>query len=152
MGTNYHLIKKCSSCNHEEKLHIGKSSAGWCFALHVYPKSENKQIEEKVIGNFIKRDIVIESLYDWKKWFNNLDWRIFNEYGAELYPSEIIEIITNRYWKVHKEVPELYKSWEDFHNKNQSESGPNNLMRARINERCIGHGEGTWDLMVGEFS
>ena len=30
--------------------------------------------------------------------------------------------------------------------------GPNGLLRHRIGEHCIGHGDGTWDLIRGEFS
>ena len=41
MGTNYYLHKKppCEACGHEPApLHIGKSSGGWCFSLHVIPE------------------------------------------------------------------------------------------------------------------
>jgi hypothetical protein len=32
MGTNYYLVNKET----DERLHIGKSSGGWCFALRVH--------------------------------------------------------------------------------------------------------------------
>src|SRR5450631_1105933 len=37
MGTNYYLqLPGCDHCNRAgDRLHIGKSSGGWCFALHV---------------------------------------------------------------------------------------------------------------------
>ena len=36
---------------------------------------------------------------------------------------------------------------------NYAEPGPNGLVRAKINGvHCIGHGEGTWDYITGEFS
>ena len=37
MGTNYYLHQSvCESCGRgDNELHIGKSSAGWAFALHV---------------------------------------------------------------------------------------------------------------------
>jgi len=45
MGTNYYLVKNerppCPCCERtyvQERLHIGKSSGGWCFALHVIPE------------------------------------------------------------------------------------------------------------------
>ena len=41
MGTNYYLYQKpdCECCGRPfEPLHIGKSSAGWCFALHIMPE------------------------------------------------------------------------------------------------------------------
>lgn len=145
MGTNYYLTKKCTSCNHEEKIHIGKSSAGWCFGLHVYPKEENKTIGEL--------PIIIESLHDWSNWFKKPDWKILNEYGEEFHCLDMIKIITEKTWKKNTEIPYHYISWEDFYNKNNAVPGPNNLLRSRIdNSHCIGHGDGTWDLLVGEFS
>ncbi len=41
MGTNYYLHEKpdCECCGRPfEALHIGKSSSGWCFSLHVMPE------------------------------------------------------------------------------------------------------------------
>lgn len=35
---------------------------------------------------------------------------------------------------------------------NHAEPGPNGLLRHKIGPYCLGHGEGTWDLMPGEFS
>jgi len=36
---------------------------------------------------------------------------------------------------------------------NQAEPGPDGLARHKVNDgHCIGHGEGTWDLIIGEFS
>jgi hypothetical protein len=39
MGTNYYMpVEKCDHCGHKPKaLHIGKSSAGWCFSLNTHP-------------------------------------------------------------------------------------------------------------------
>lgn len=150
MGTNYYLTKKCSSCNHEERLHIGKSSSGWCFSLHVYPFGGDKYSEfKKINGNVI----TIESLEDWKTWFGKSDWKILNEYGTEISSEEMIEIVTKRSRTERKELSDYYySSWSDFYEKNQAEPGPNNLLRSRIdNSHCIGHGEGTWDLIIGEF-
>ena len=38
MGTNYFLYRKNQGDPLIEKLHIGKSSVGWCFSLHVMPE------------------------------------------------------------------------------------------------------------------
>ncbi len=68
--------------------------------------------------------------------------------------EEIIENIVDR----SNPVAFDDKNWmsylgeADFHIKNQSFRGPNNLLRHKINRYCIGHGAGTWDLIVGEFS
>ncbi len=80
MGTNFYLYSKpCKCCGRsDEPLHIGKSSAGWAFALHVYP--------EKGINN----------LEDWKQIFKNADKIIVSEYGDEKTYDEMIDKITNR--------------------------------------------------------
>ncbi len=76
MGCNYYTIKKCECCGHEERKHIGKSSAGWVFALHIEPENG------------------INSLEDWKKYWK--DKTIINEYGEEITPDEMLDNITNR--------------------------------------------------------
>ena len=80
MGTNFYLESKpCECCGRaDEPLHIGKSSAGWAFALHVYP--------EKGINN----------LYDWRKILKETNGKIVNEYGDEKTYDEMIDDITNR--------------------------------------------------------
>lgn len=110
MGTNYyhHKAAPCPTCGHQdEPRHIGKSSGGWVFALHVYPEQG------------------ISDLPDWQR-----EWAtgtIKNEYGDTLTPQEMLSRITER-----------SKEW---------------LRRDRIDGRhCVGHGSGTWDLIVGEFS
>ena len=44
MGTNYYFedsSEVCECCGRgAESLHIGKSSGGWCFSLHVMPERE----------------------------------------------------------------------------------------------------------------
>ena len=140
MGTNYYVaeIKICPNCNHEleleEGLHIGKSSAGWCFSLHVIPE---------------------EGLNSWDEWKAHLsDKRIVDEYGAEFTLEELRKRVEDRRFasRSNKTVPIGYTSWKDFHDKNHSQPGPNGLSRPRLGPFCTGHGEGTWDYMRGEFS
>lgn len=80
MGTNYYLHENiCSHCGRgDEPLHIGKSSAGWCFALHVIPERG------------------LNSLEDWEKKFEK--GTILNEYGNPTSPEEMLRIITERDW------------------------------------------------------
>ncbi len=139
MGTNYYLQKKsgtCPTCGHcyENPRHIGKSSGGWCFSLHVYP-------EENII-----------TLKDWKKLYHDADAIIVNEYGEFISANDMDAIITDRSWKKSEE-PYGYASWYHFHENNHSMDGPNGLLRHRVDGRhCVGHGEGTWDYIIGEFS
>lgn len=140
MGTNfYHYAKPpCPTCGHEdEPRHIGKSSAGWCFSLHVYP------------------DEGINDYADWSARFAS--GVIKDEYGDALTADEMRKRITNRWgrdeWPDGWAQRSGYASEEDFHDRNYSERGPRGLLRAKVDMRhCIGHGEGSWDLIVGDFS
>lgn len=144
MGTNYYYVSNrnhCDACGRtdKERLHIGKSSGGWCFALHVIPERG------------------LTSLFDWQKLFRldeldkNCTARIVDEYGSILSIDELEDVITNRKGE-QTQTPYGYESWGDFYRDNHAEPGPNGLVRAKILEgHCIGHGDGTWDLIEGEF-
>jgi len=92
MGTNYYWHPKaedaCPTCGHSdsvEPVHIGKSSAGWVFTLHVYPYG--------VDGLDTAR---INDLDDWKHIFRDRGGHIQNEYGARIPFADLEEIITDR--------------------------------------------------------
>jgi len=122
--------------------HIGKSSVGWCFALHVYPGE-------------------IDTLEDWlKRLYGN--GYIQDDYGDEITLDALIKLITKR---SAAPVParfngcgHLYKTrgkpmtQQEFLDKNSAVLGPNNLLRYRLGNGCIGHGDGTWDYLTGDFS
>lgn len=134
MGTNYYYLPSdyCPTCGapRGEERHIGKSSGGWCFALHVYP------------------DEGIHDLQDWEE-----RWReggtIRDEYGRGIPRGEMINIIRVRGNMPEGRPPTLTWDWMDV---NHAAPGPNGLVRHRVEGNCIGHGAGTWDLLVGEFS
>jgi hypothetical protein len=111
MGTNYYLIgDTCPHCGRgEDRKHIGKSSAGWCFALHV--------------------DGDIKSLADWQSLWSKPGAKIEDEYGSGLTPELMLSYITER-------------SWKGAAPRHQPIDG----------HHVIGHGDGTYDLMVGDFS
>ena len=140
MGTNYYLKRPTSMAN----LHLGKSSLGWCFSLHVYPE---------------------QNLRDWgsmlglcKETCEKGVCLIESEYGEEKTIEEFIKIVTERHsdkdwesdWWGPKNflginLPGYLSEWE-FHEANKSERGPNGLLRHRVNgKHCIAQGEGTWD-------
>lgn len=134
MGTNYyHTVKtnECAACGRHdgEPVHIGKSSAGWCFSLHVMP------------------DEGICDLDDWRKRWE-AGGEIRDEYGEVVTTEEMLRIITERGPGPEK-VPTGYESWADFHRSNRSTHGPNGMLRH-------GHrstpGAGTWDLCPYSFS
>jgi len=139
MGTNYYLhTNVCQHCGRgEESKHIGKSSAGWCFSLHVIPWDG------------------INDLADWLPLLNNPENVIRDEYGETIAPAEMVKRIAERsgkprsgqWWRPY------YQSEDEFYERNHAEPGPSNLLRHQIDGRhCVKHGEGTWDCCVGEFS
>ena len=131
MGTNYYWYKKspCICCGRPyEPLHIGKSSGGWCFSLHVIPEEG------------------INDLPDWEELWTVLDSKIKDEYGREILPSEMLENIIDR----GRDKPPS----DDFdYERNYAVPGPNNLARHKLDgKHCVKHGNGTWDCITGEFS
>jgi len=130
MGTNYYLNRNvCPHCQRSEKrLHIGKSSAGWCFSLHVIPEEG------------------LNSLEDWQAAWSVSDAVIADEYGSTLTPTDMTKIITERSRVGEPFTPKGLM-------RNLAEAGPNGLARsANDGSHCVGHGTGTWDLIAGEFS
>lgn len=136
MGTNYYCYtSECSHCGtKKDRLHVGKSSCGWCFSLRVHP------------------DLFIVSFTDWMDFLSNK--KIYDEYGESIPLQELVQIITDRQGKAKLEDQIkifAYKSLEDFYQKNHAEPGPNNLLRHKECE-YVWHGEGTWDYINREFS
>lgn len=85
MGTNYYWEtsggKICPTCrrgDEPERLHIGKSSAGWAFSLHAIPERN------------------LNSLADWQSLWGAGRGQIRNEYGDAISMPEMMETITDR--------------------------------------------------------
>lgn len=132
MGTNYYLHEKpsCPHCARPfDSIHIGKSSGGWCFSLHVIPEDG------------------INSLDDWRERWGRPGRRIVSEYGDQVSIAEMEDIITNRSWE---HAPSQRDP--EFLRRNEAEPGPRGLLRHRVGPYCVGHGDGTWDLITGYFS
>ncbi len=145
MGTNFYWI---DGHNSEARTHIGKSSAGWVFVLHIYPEDG------------------INDLNDWLRFWDSQEGWIEDEYENKIEVPEMVERIAKREREVSEDywdkAPMGYSSWDHFHRDNHSLRGPGGLLRSRVesygNNRqsftngCVKHGEGTWDCFVGEFS
>jgi hypothetical protein len=134
MGTNYYLTTE-----EGEELHIGKSSVGWCFSLHVIPERG------------------IDTLAEWKYLWFRAGSQIRDEYNREIAIFEMDKIVAGRGWDRDWDDTKWWRalthSEEEFHRRNCSERGPNGLLRHQLDGRhCVGHGEGTWDYIAGEFS
>jgi len=110
-----------------KELHIGKSSWGWCFSLHYIPS------------------LKLTSWEEWKKFLE--DKEIYNE-DEEIVSLEYLEAqVTERQgsYKRNEEYKEAIKS-------NKAARGPNRLLRHVIDGKlCVGHGDGTYDLLIDWF-
>jgi hypothetical protein len=133
MGTNYYAVKGdyAPEADYDHPLHgfvkwgtgkpamihIGKSSGGWCFSLHIYP------------------ELGVHTLADWKVFAPTLiaeGWRIEDEYRDAITLDEL--------WGVVERV-----DWERWNGRP--------LLRADLSYgHCVGHGEGLYDYITGEFS
>jgi hypothetical protein len=138
MGTNYYMIDDSDYCEHcgrgKKEIHLGKSSVGWCFYLHVYLDKNINNLDDlvKMIG----------------------DKQIIDEYGKIFSIEEFLSIVKDRSSNTDFNTgkPYGFSSWAEFHDQNYSMPGPRGLLRFKIDGHCIGHGEGTWDYIIGDFS
>lgn len=135
MGTNYYYYRhdQPEGTSQADALHIGKSSGGWCFALHVIPEQR------------------INTLMDWKRLFMVQGSRIEDEYGSEVTVDQMLAVITKR--QGHADVKSRWTY--DVLDRNYAVHGPNNLVRCEVSVRaphCVGHGPGTYDYFTGEFN
>lgn len=145
MGTNYYLYDKpdCAACGRPHPArHIGKSSGGWCFSLHVIPEDG------------------IHALADWRAEWSKPGAIIRNEYGEPIEGAEMDAIIQLRVGRMEWHDEGLAKTWPDmgyrdeadFHARNYSKRGPNGLLRHCVGPHCMANGDGPYDLILGEFS
>ena len=146
MGTNYYVripgenpCAHCGRSDNDRELHIGKSSAGWCFSLHVMEDDEDGDLN---------------SWGDWQRLLAAPGVQIRDEYNRRIDLEQLRAIVEDRSWcKMGDSPPDGYKSEAEFHRLNHSQPGPNNLLRYKVDgQHCVGHGEGTWDYIAGEFS
>lgn len=78
MGTNYY--RRSGVDANDAPLHIGKSSGGWAFALHVYPEQG------------------INDLEDWRRWWQKPTDVIEDGNGTVVAAEQLEKIITVRSW------------------------------------------------------
>lgn len=136
MGTNYYLQPpSCPHCGAPTKqpIHLGKSSAGWCFGLHIRPLNGIEDLSD---------------VFAMIRHHQQAGWLLQDEYGDDVPFAAFREVVTNRSWPFPTE--HRTKEWLK---ENHAEPGPHGLVRHRIDGwHCIGHGKGTYDYIVGDFS
>ena len=107
MGTNYYAVKGAwlpevsdwgspfygliqEGSGRPASIHIGKSSGGWCFSLHVMPEQG------------------IHNLADWKALVERLladGWRIEDEYRDAVTTEELWDIVERKGWDADRQRP-----------------------------------------------
>ena len=140
MGTNYYSVLKSELPSLDPTInfyyskntyHIGKSSYGWVFSLHVIP------------------DIGIIDLASWFYYLSHPDRSIIDENGNEISFEEMMTIIKERKRELPPQAPLHFYSQSAI-------MGPNNLIRSKIDGEHVvswgDNGHGTWDCIVGEFT
>ena len=125
MGTNFYAVVNLGGP--EVKLHIGKSSIGWCFGLAV---NEG-----------------ITSLADWRRVFAQAFVRIVDEYGVVYGADEMLGLIENRgFLWAHQRDSAWYAD-------NHAAPGPNGLARHTHKAALPPNpATDTYDLCRGDFS
>lgn len=168
MGTNFYLHKPLqNACEHcgrhdpKEEIHLGKSSAGWCFSLHVYPSGDKG----------VPPISTWDEMKDWLEGQLSAGAAIRSQYNEDYSLDDLEKVVTKRSclknWDTDWWAPKPfgttsdgepfvlpgYTSEKHFHHSNQSKRGPNGLLRHQVDEwHCIGNGPGTYDYIVGAFS
>ncbi len=98
MGTNYYLTNIFEQIAGEEPRHIGKSSYGWAFMLHVEDE-----------GGFPG------TLSEWQELWNKAGAMITDEYGNELTVQELENIILRRKAPGNKSLRRLVQDETYWH-------------------------------------
>lgn len=130
MGINYYVaIDTCSHCGRPERtLHIGKSSRGWVFALHV-GKNED--------------DATPRTWCSWLRLLTTRPVHIYDEDGTTVTLEQLKEIVLERVG-----APGGHTILE-----NTEFDARLFLYRHKIDDRhCLAHGSGSYDLITGDFS
>ena len=144
MGTNYYLkAHPGAAINDPDTVHIGKSSAGWCFGLHVMPERG------------------LNDLADWLPLLALREACIYDEYDQHIAYEDLLNVITQRVGMPGSGPlsPTFlsgtrYSTMAEYLESTDTMLGPNRLLRCnpKTDQFCTKNGEGTWDCITGEFS
>lgn len=145
MGTNYYWHRdSCAHCGRsDEPVHIGKSSGGWCFGLHVAEPGSVVTVGSVELPH---------DLNGWRILFDMPGSKIVNEYGEEITAERMLVEITER-----GRPPDAQGFDAEWLGRNNATVGPNNLARHTGFHRYgewgrPGPENETWDYCYGEFS
>lgn len=115
--SKYYPTIETLNSEYYQRIHIGKSSAGWRFGLCVYPTENPRFKGESWNDHYL--DKPIESLDDWIELFNDPCNYIEDEYGIRISKEVMLDIITNRKPNSNEELRE---GWHKLYIGTQFES------------------------------
>jgi len=130
MSTNYYWFAnpECAP------IHVGKSSYGWCFSLHVARTDDSQEY----------RDGLPLDLDGWRALFARPGSFIRDEYGGTVTAEDMLSIITQR-------SRPKWTADGDWCDQNFASRGPNNLARLTHGHGRPGPDNETWDYCYGDF-
>ncbi len=86
MGTNYYWREQqCKSCKRYAEVHVGKSSAGWCFLFRIH--EHRLMAEDNPEWGYDPESpfgYPVLSRDDWRGVFTSRTGALFDEYGQEV--------------------------------------------------------------------
>ena len=87
MGTNYYVIKRKPSL-YPSAIHIGKSSYGWKFLFRGYLAGDEEGLNDEKLN--------IASIEDWKKYLDNEELIILDEYDCPISYEEFFAMVERK--------------------------------------------------------
>jgi len=153
----------CVDQRNREGLHIGKSSAGWCFGLHIYDYNDYRLNDLfGALEDFDPRSgppvsVLKRSIVDLDRWIPLFEkYGCVDEYNKDVSAEDMLAVIRDRSWLGNenaptRRIPITYAEAIDAGGGDIDQAS--GLIRRRIDpDHCIGYGPGPWDYCKGDFS
>lgn len=102
MGTNYYLIyNKCECCNRSDRIHLGKSSAGWKFTFQTIENFPLDKVDLALQMIDYKESIDIKSWKSLKEFLKKyvVEFKtavIQDEYGTNISFEEFLNLVESK--------------------------------------------------------
>lgn len=130
MGTNYYVHKEPDLLDKLQGaqptiLHLGKSSGGWCFAMHVQP------------------ELGLRDFVSWMRYLRKGKVTIYDEYDCVVSFDEMVHIISKRSFPRNQKIAEIEP--ECYHPGGCRRHGEDSYGRVK-------QGVGTYDYFNMDFS
>lgn len=124
MGTNYFMMHdRCAHCGREERMHIGKKSAGWRFSFRGHDN--------------------IRSWVDWMRELSRSDVLIRNEHGDVVSLEQFIKVVESSKEEPHDHIDYCI---------NSSEQSDRDYIWRKLLDNTAWHDNENFSFSATEFS